>query len=276
MQVKALLTSVSDMPAVEKISGPEWSSLTRSDNYHIFWLKHGQGLLSIDLQRHIVSTGMIFCIAPGQVFKLDPTISLGGYHVAFNRSFLGNGRERILRALNELSRSTGPMAACLESSQDAELQETFDMMIAECASRDAYTCEILQGMLLVLVSYLLGCTAAAAPPCVSRESRIVCAFMEQIENNFCSRKRVSDYASELFVSPGYLSEVVRRISGYPASHHIRQRILLEARRHAISTNSSARQVADKLGFADSSTFSKFFKTFSGDNFSRFRATGGEI
>ena len=81
---------------------------------------------------------------------------------------------------------------------------------------------------------------------------------------------VSDYAGELFISPSYLNEIVKRISGFTASHHIQQRIVLEAKRLAIYSGSSMKEIAYLLGFEDIAYFSKYFKTFSGTNFRDFK------
>ncbi|OJV20510.1 MAG: hypothetical protein BGO21_07990 [Dyadobacter sp. 50-39] len=119
-----------------------------------------------------------------------------------------------------------------DHGQQVELEEIFQVMLDESSGSQALKYDILNGLLLVLVACLIECLRVGQTPPISREAVIVSSFLTNLENNFWSRKRVSEYASELFVSPGYLSEVVRRVSGYPA---------------------------------------KFFKNFSGSNFSNFRA-----
>ena len=80
---------------------------------------------------------------------------------------------------------------------------------------------------------------------------------------------VCDYASVLSVSPNYLNRTVKKVSGYTASHHIQQQIVLEAKKQAIHYGVSMKEIAYQLGFDNPSHFSKFFKCNSGMNFTQF-------
>ena len=85
-----------------------------------------------------------------------------------------------------------------------------------------------------------------------------------------SKKMVCDYANELNVSPNYLNRTVKKVSGNTASHHIQQQIILEAKRHAMYSGISMKEIAYQLGFDNIAHFSKFFKSKSGMNFTNFK------
>ena len=72
--------------------------------------------------------------------------------------------------------------------------------------------------------------------CNDRE--IVRKFIALVKAHFTTKKFVSDYADDLCVSPNYLNFVIKKITGYPASYHIHQYIVLEAKRHATHTRLS--------------------------------------
>jgi AraC-like DNA-binding protein len=99
--------------------------------------------------------------------------------------------------------------------------------------------------------------------------RLIDQFQTLLEKNFRIKKLVADYARELLVGPGYLNEMVKKITGLSASWHIRQRIVLEAKRYGAYTDMCMKEIAYDLGFLDVSHFSKYFKTVSGINFSTF-------
>jgi AraC-like DNA-binding protein len=63
---------------------------------------------------------------------------------------------------------------------------------------------------------------------------------------------------------------VREVSGFTASYHIQQRIILEAKRRAIFEGNSLKEIAYGLGFCDPAHFSKYFKNSAGRNFTDFR------
>ncbi len=100
--------------------------------------------------------------------------------------------------------------------------------------------------------------------------RLVSEFLRLVERNFKTCKSVKQYAAELHVSPNYLNEVVRGVTGSSAGNQIRERIVLEAKRRAICPQTSMKEVALDLGYDDVAHFSKFFKTVCGKNFSTYK------
>jgi YesN/AraC family two-component response regulator len=109
-----------------------------------------------------------------------------------------------------------------------------------------------------------------AVPTQSRDTELACKFMELVSRAYATKKMVADYASELMVTPNYLNQIVKRVSGFPASHHIQQYLIMEAKRQAIQSCRSMKEIAYDLGFEDLAHFSKFFKNKSGTNFSSFK------
>ena len=91
-----------------------------------------------------------------------------------------------------------------------------------------------------------------------------------IKKKFKTKKMVADYAEELFITPNYLNGIVKKTTGFSAGHHIRQRVVLEAKRMCRYSDAGMKEIAYDLGFIDSSHFSKFFKAVSGMNFSDFK------
>ena len=91
-----------------------------------------------------------------------------------------------------------------------------------------------------------------------------------VNKNFIQNKMVNDYASDLFVTPNYLNSVVKKVTGYSASYHIQQRIILEAKRLALDPEINMKEIGYKLGYEDVAHFSKFFKINGGVNFTNFR------
>lgn len=81
---------------------------------------------------------------------------------------------------------------------------------------------------------------------------------------------VSDYARELAVTPNYLNEIIRKKTGIAASDHIKNRIILEAKREAVHGGGSMKEIAYRLGFDDLAHFSKYFKNATGRSFTEFR------
>ena len=97
--------------------------------------------------------------------------------------------------------------------------------------------------------------------------------MVSLEKKFKEKKMVADYAAELFITPNYLNGIIKKITGFSAGYHIRQRVVLEAKRLGRYSDAGMKEIAYSLGFEDSSHFSKFFKAVAGMNFSDFKKEG---
>jgi len=70
--------------------------------------------------------------------------------------------------------------------------------------------------------------------------------------------------------------IVKKHTQHSAGYHIRQRIVLEAKRLAIYSDVCMKEIAYLLGFSDTAHFSKFFKKSTGINFSEFKRGRGPV
>jgi YesN/AraC family two-component response regulator len=102
-----------------------------------------------------------------------------------------------------------------------------------------------------------------------KEKEVVSQFMEHLNKHFVTKKLVSDYADDLCISPNYLNTIIKKVTGFPVSHHIQQCIIREAKCRALQSGAMMKEIAYDLGFNDLAHFSKFFKNYSGTSFSSF-------
>ncbi|MEY8760015.1 helix-turn-helix domain-containing protein [Chryseobacterium tongliaoense] len=66
-------------------------------------------------------------------------------------------------------------------------------------------------------------------------------------------------ASELNLSPHYLSDMLRNITGQNAQQHIHEKLIEKAKEYLTTTNYSVAEIAYYLGFEHSQSFNKLFK-----------------
>lgn len=67
-------------------------------------------------------------------------------------------------------------------------------------------------------------------------------------------------AEKLNVSPSYLSDMLRSLTGQNAQQHIHEKLIEKAKEKLSTTSLSVTEVAYQLGFEHSQSFSKLFKT----------------
>jgi AraC-type DNA-binding domain-containing proteins len=89
---------------------------------------------------------------------------------------------------------------------------------------------------------------------------LIRSFNLLVEQHYRTYHQVQDYAELLHKSPKTLSNLFKMYKvGSPLSL-IQKRILLEAKRYLMYTDYSISEIADQLGFAEPTHFSRFFKT----------------
>lgn len=66
-------------------------------------------------------------------------------------------------------------------------------------------------------------------------------------------------ASTLHLSPHYLSDMLRNLTGQNAQQHIHEKLIEKAKEYLTTTNFSVSEVAYNLGFEHSQSFNKLFK-----------------
>jgi AraC-like DNA-binding protein len=143
-----------------------------------------------------------------------------------------------------------------------------EMIYQELESNSEYKMQVLSGMLGILLLHLMRKSNAGVGNAGNGSRNVlVHRFNALIEQKFRTNKKVSEYANMLLVTPNYLNEIIKQVTGKSAGFHIRQRVALEAIRQVKLTGASMKEVAWQLGFNDNAHFSKFFKKVAGRNFS---------
>lgn len=88
-------------------------------------------------------------------------------------------------------------------------------------------------------------------------------FLQKVRQNYKSQRKVEFYATELKLSPNYLSHVVKSVTNKTAGEWIDDYVALEAKALLKSTNMTIQQIADELNFTTQTFFGKFFKRVVG-------------
>jgi AraC family transcriptional regulator, transcriptional activator of pobA len=102
----------------------------------------------------------------------------------------------------------------------------------------------------------------------------VAALRRLLEEHFRRERLIAFYADRLAMTPDRLNDRVKRATGVTAGHLIRQRVLTEAKRQLMFTAQPIHQIAEELGFSDSSHFIRFFRKQAGITPHEFRAARG--
>lgn len=243
------------------------------DYIELIWITRGQGTLTIDLKDHPLTANSVCCLTPGMVHQLKGDNEMEGYLFLFTESFLYKNAHEFDPMYHAGFFDTFSRSANFRVTEDIseEMYEITCKMIKECHNVYLFKAEILRRYFKIFLIYLTRQFPAILKTSLqTRNIELAEKFKSLLEKHYIKHKKVSDYARLLSVTPNYLNEIVKKITGYPASHHIRHRIVLEAKRQAAYSDVCMKEVAWHLGFSDIAHFSKFFKNITGINFSNFK------
>ncbi len=104
----------------------------------------------------------------------------------------------------------------------------------------------------------------------SRRSGYVSDFMQLVRLHHKRERMVSFYADKLFISPKYLSLIIKESIGRSAAEVIDEYVLLEAKNLLRFSGKNIQQVAYELNFPNQSSFGKYFKHLTGMSPSEFQ------
>ncbi len=88
-------------------------------------------------------------------------------------------------------------------------------------------------------------------------------FLDLLHSSEVKRHTVESYASELCISPKYLTAVCKKNSGKTANEWITEHVLEDIRYYLKQTDLSIKQICDRLGFPNPSFFGKYVKDHFG-------------
>jgi len=237
--------------------------------HEVALITRGRGRVALDEAPIHVAPRRVFVTAPGEMrrWHLEDD-GIDGFVVFFEAALM-NDFVRDARFVERLPLMTAPpqRRAVLAAPRSFEALAAIacgmreELRAARADSEHALRADTYR--LLVAVQRL------AAPAVAAHRPRRPCArplfqrFEDCLEERFARHHRVAEYAAMLGVSERHLNACVREASGTTARESIRLRQFLEAKRLLVHTRLPVGQVAEQLGFAESSYFIRFFKRHAG-------------
>lgn len=245
----------------------------RLAHFEFIWVIKGTGSLTVDFQEYLFSENSIYCISPGQMRTIKPTGSLEGYFISLSADFYFSvkGEVDYFFLFDRLVCGRNIMLLMPDKERLGELNDIVQLMEKEYDRNGLSRPDILGGLLKVFMLYIS--KNLSVDTCrykIDEKAEKVMKFLILVKKNFQDKKMVADYASAMALTPSYLNYIVKIVSGFSASYHIQQCIILEAKRQIASKKVRMKELAYSLGFNDCAHFSRYFKNNCGMNFSSFK------
>ncbi|UKY50401.1 helix-turn-helix domain-containing protein [Streptomyces inhibens] len=260
----------------ERANACQLSIPHRPGFHHLLTLDSGRLVHSVDFREHVLSPGDLLWSRPGQVQHFGDLTGAEGRLVLFEAGFL----DPATAAAARIEDWYGPPVRHPEGAAARRLDEAMRQLHREFGALGGLPLEIhievLRHLLAVLVlraAYPGGPAGEAADgsgACEASETYL--RFRDAVERDFTRSRRVADYARSLGYAPRTLSRATEATAGVGAKEFIDRRVVLEAKRLLAHGDQSAARIADRLGFADATNFSKYFQRQTGTTPITFRVT----
>ncbi len=180
-------------------------------------------------------------------------------------------RHLVSIAYQPMALLNGPVVS-LPHDAASKLADRIREMIGYFNDKHKYKSQVLQQLFSVFIldvqNFMELATNSHQAP--QRMEELFIVFLRLVSEYFIEHHDIAFYAERMNISPSYLSRVVKQLTGRTVGEYINQLLAMEASFLLATTSNTITQIADRLHFADTASFSKFFLRMKGMNPREFR------
>lgn len=226
-------------------------------------IKYGQNYYDFD-------EGVLVLMEPGQIISAENTgnSEVKGWMLVFHPDFIRN--YPLGKAIKEYGFFSYAVNEALHLSEKEEKMLEAIMKNIEQeyhASIDQYSQDVMVSQLELLLKYsdrfynrqFITRKTASNDLLIKLESVLTESFKEETVLQL-GLPTVQYLADKLNVSPNYLSDMLRTLTGQNTQQHIHNKLIEKAKDKLSTTNLSISEIAFQLGFEHQQSFSKLFKS----------------
>jgi AraC-like DNA-binding protein len=277
------LISVINLETVQPEYGNEQVNLV-FDFYSISLKRNCNAKFRYGQQRYDFDEGVMFFMSPGQVFGIeigkDAIIKRTGWLLLVHPDFLWNTPLAKTIKKYEYFDYSVHEALFLSDKEETAIVGILQSIQQEYQSNiDKFSQDIIIAQLELL---LVHADRFYHRQFITRKitNHKVLDRLEEILTDYFNSDdlvnkglpTVQHIAESLNVSPNYLSELLKVLTGQSTQQHIHDKLIEKAKEKLSTTNLSVSEIAYELGFEHSQSFSKLFKSKSGMSPLKFRTS----
>lgn len=239
----------------------------RDDHFMFIIQQKGSFHLELDFNEEQLSGASLCYVAPGQVHRYIRQKNSKGWFVFVETALISKNYQEIFNTYLSTHQvvpvqkdsdifSFIPVFVSILQDQSSPFQKPIVQSFTDC----------LAGMVATALVQSKGSESFIG----GQKHQTMARFKQLVQTHYKELKQVNSYASQLHITPLYLNEIVKGITGFSASYWIYQEIILEAKRLLYYTDLDVKQIAFELGYEDHAYFSRFFKKNAGMTAGEFR------
>lgn len=240
-------------------------------------VKYGQEMCDFD-------EGILFFMAPGQVWSFSlqegAVNTSSGWLVLIHQDFLWNTHLAKTIKRYEYFNYSVKEALYLSGKEENLIKGIIQYIEQEYhANIDKFSQPVIIAQLEVLLTYADRFYQRQFITRKVSSDQLLDRLEEALNQYFASDilvhrglPSVADIAEKLNVSPGYLSDLLKALTGQTTQQHIHDMLIERAKEKLSTTDLSVSEIAYELGFEHLQSFSKLFKLKTNISPVKFRAS----
>jgi AraC-like DNA-binding protein len=248
---------------------PYVSPLFRANFFSFVFVKNSRGTSFSDQYTFDIEPGTIYFNNPGYIKHVVLNDVKDLYLATLSESFL---KENVQADIFEefpflLAENVTPKTLSME--QFSEFEQLYGQVMKEYASDSPYRNKLIGYLFVVILLKIKEYFWNDYDPIRegNRSSQIVKNFRRMLEKHYRNLSkgitdkvfRVQEYAEALNLHPNYLNTVIKSKTGKPVGMWIVEKTIAEAKFLLRNSDISIKEIAYRLGFAESPHFSNYFK-----------------
>lgn len=254
----------------------------RFRGYLAFFCIEGHFELEINLKRFSVRENSLFLYTPGNIVRVaniskEEKEMVHFIVVAISSDLMSSTRFDFNKLYDESLHLLENPSVVL-SEQEKELCKSYLSLINEISELKIPNTKESVTSLISSIFYLMGAlwgnrvTEAIKNQDKGsiRSKAIFESFLKLVRDYHTKERNLSFYADKLFLTPKYLSKLIKTVSGKSAHEWIDSFVILEAKNLLKYSDMSIKSIVYELNFPNQTTFYRFFKTKTGMTPSEYR------
>lgn len=264
------------MEEIEKAQPSARELPHRHDYFVIIYAEKASGWHQVDFKTDSLEDQTVYFISPEQIHHMELNGIPAGHVLNFTPDFLQqfSVSPQVLFDMNLFFNCDEALPVFIPASKRTLLLSIIEQIKNEQQTQSMQWLDTIGALLKILLIQLQRIKKERSETnelLDSRKSQIVRQFKKDLETYYKKKHKVKEYAELQHLSSVYLNEVIKGETGQSAKEYIQNRIVLEAKRLALYSEWSMKEIAWELGFEDNAHFSRLFKKCQGETFTQFRA-----
>ncbi len=248
----------------------------RTDFYHLFYFRRAEGVHTVDFSELPLTDNSLLFVPKDSVHQFHRLTKADGLLLIFTDLFFCRSRQdhSLLRNCTLYTDITQNAPIPIPQKPNNLFVDIFGRISDELGrEKDTVQTDILRNYIHILLLHIMR-EQTLHPLFVgqrnSPEWELVLSFRDMLEQHYTHSPQVAYFCQSLNTTEKRLQTATRKLLDRSPKELIKDRLLLEAKRLLVHSSDTVKEIAYRLGFDETTNFTKFFKKNTGRKPSDFR------